>query len=356
MTEEPDQTEPGADEPEADEPQTDEPQAEQPPAAEEPAAPSEPSEPPPTRSPPPRARPPRRPRPRGARRRGAPRRERGTRRGAGRTERTRRGGTARRERARRGGPAAPPADATPEAPTPESAPRPRLRLRPTPRRPTPPGEKPKAKDQAPGADLEPIALEPERELSAEERARLEAEEEERARLEAEAEAGDEPVARSGPQVELSADARIQATGKRKSSIARVIVLPGSGTFEVNGKPLDEYFPRQYLRSMARQPLVTAGYESTVDVTVRVHGGGIAGQAGAVRHGIARALTDIDPELRSRAQAPRPAHAGRAQEGTPQGRAQEGPQEAAVHQALAAGRLAPRSCSEPTASAGSPASC
>jgi len=151
---------------------------------------------------------------------------------------------------------------------------------------------------APGADLEPIALEPERELSAEERARLEAEEEERARREAEAEAGDEPVARSGPQVQLQPDALIQATGKRKSSIARVILRPGSGTCEVNGKPLDEYFPRQMLRTMARQPLLTAGYESTVDVQVRVHGGGIAGQAGAVRHGIARALTDIDPELRT----------------------------------------------------------
>lgn len=158
-------------------------------------------------------------------------------------------------------------------------------------------EKPKAAEQAPGADLEPIALEPERELSAEERARLEAEEEERARLEAEAEAGDEPVARSGPQVELAADARIQATGKRKSSIARVILRPGSGNCVVNGKPLDDYFPRQALRTMARQPLLTAGYESSVDVQVRVHGGGIAGQAGAVRHGIARALTDVDPELR-----------------------------------------------------------
>ncbi len=159
-------------------------------------------------------------------------------------------------------------------------------------------EKPKAKDQAPGADLEPIALEPERELSAEERARLEAEAEERARLEAEAEAGDEPVARSGPQVELAPEARIQATGKRKSSIARVILRPGSGECRINGKPLDEYFPRQALRTMARQPLLTAGYESSVDVQVRVHGGGIAGQAGAVRHGIARALTDIDAELRS----------------------------------------------------------
>jgi small subunit ribosomal protein S9 len=185
--------------------------------------------------------------------------------------------------------AAPAAEETEAAPAAEE---------PAPAQPqAPASEQPKAKDQPPGAELEPIALEPERELSAEERARLEAEEEERARLEAEAEAGDEPVARSGPQVQLSADARIQATGKRKSSIARVIVLPGSGAFEVNGKPLDEYFPRQYLRSMARQPLLTAGYESTVDVTVRVHGGGITGQAGAVRHGVARALTDIDPELR-----------------------------------------------------------
>jgi small subunit ribosomal protein S9 len=119
-------------------------------------------------------------------------------------------------------------------------------------------ERPKAAESAPGADLEPIALEPERELDAEERARLEAEEEERRRLEAEAEASDEPVARSGPQVELSADQTIQATGKRKSSIARVIIRPGDGSVSVNGRTLDEYFPRQYLRSLARQPLVTAG--------------------------------------------------------------------------------------------------
>jgi small subunit ribosomal protein S9 len=175
---------------------------------------------------------------------------------------------------------------------------------PAPAEPEPPAEaqpaaeKPKAAEQAPGADLEPIALEPERELSAEERARLEAEEEERARLEAEADADDEPVARRGPAVELAADASIQATGKRKSSIARVILRAGDGTCEVNGKSLEEYFPRQALRTMARQPLLTAGYESSVNVQVRVHGGGIAGQAGAVRHGIARALTDIDPELRA----------------------------------------------------------
>ena len=162
--------------------------------------------------------------------------------------------------------------------------------------PAPEGEA-RAKDQPPGAELEPIAIEPERELSAEERARLEAEAEERARREAEADTGDEPVARSGPQVEIPAGEQIQATGKRKSSIARVILRPGDGSFEVNSRSLDEYFPRQYLRAVARQPLLTAGYESSVNVHVRVHGGGITGQAGAVRHGIARALCEIDPELR-----------------------------------------------------------
>ena len=162
---------------------------------------------------------------------------------------------------------------------------------------SPAAEQSKAKDQPPGAELEPIAIEPERELSAEERARLEAEAEERARLEVEAEAGDEPVARSGPQVAVPAEARIQATGKRKSSIARVILRAGEGGFEVNGRSLDEYFPRQNLRTVARQPLLTAGYESTVNVSARVHGGGISGQAGAVRHGVARALCEIDPELR-----------------------------------------------------------
>jgi small subunit ribosomal protein S9 len=158
---------------------------------------------------------------------------------------------------------------------------------------------PKAKDQPPGAELDPIAIEPERELSAEERARAEAEAEERARLEAEAadDAAEEPLARSGPAVQLDSEARIQATGKRKSSVARVVLRPGSGAFEVNARRLEEYFPRHQHQSLARQPLVTAGYEATVDVRVRVHGGGVSGQAGAVRHGVARALTEIDPDLR-----------------------------------------------------------
>ena len=154
-------------------------------------------------------------------------------------------------------------------------------------------------ETVPGAELEPIAIEPERELSAEERARLEAEAEERARLEAEATAdeAEEPGVRRQAAVAIPADSRIQATGKRKSSIARVIISAGGGSFHVNERELDEYFPRPYLRTVARQPLVTAGYEDSVDVRVRVHGGGISGQAGAVRHGIARALCEIDPELR-----------------------------------------------------------
>jgi small subunit ribosomal protein S9 len=151
----------------------------------------------------------------------------------------------------------------------------------------------------PGAELEPITIEPQRELGAEERARLEAEAEERARLEAEAtaEGGEEPVPAREPAVEVPSDARIQATGKRKTSIARVILLAGSGSFEINKRSLEEYFPRHQHQTLVRQPLLTSGYEGKVDVRVRVHGGGISGQAGAVRHGIARALTEIDADLR-----------------------------------------------------------
>jgi small subunit ribosomal protein S9 len=162
-------------------------------------------------------------------------------------------------------------------------------------------ERPKqaAKDVPPGAELEPISIEPERELSAEERARLEAEAEERARLEAEAtaDAGEEPAPAREPAVELDTTARIQATGKRKTSVARVVLRSGTGEFEINRRSLEEYFPRHQHRTLVRQPLLTSGYEGKVDVRVRVHGGGISGQAGAVRHGIARALTEIDPELR-----------------------------------------------------------
>ena len=80
-------------------------------------------------------------------------------------------------------------------------------------------------------------------------------------------------------------------------MARVIIRPGDGTIQINKRTLEEYFPREYLQSVAKQPLVQSGYEGNVDVRIRVHGGGISGQAAAVRHGIARALTEVDPELR-----------------------------------------------------------
>ena len=156
----------------------------------------------------------------------------------------------------------------------------------------------KKEDVVPGAELDPIAIEPERELDAEERARREAEEEERARREREL-IGDEgeaaPVA--AKPAKLSGDATYAATGKRKSSVARVILRPGDGSIEVNKRKLEEYFPRAYLQSVAKQALTQSGYEGNVDVRVRVHGGGISGQAAAVRHGIARALCDVDPALR-----------------------------------------------------------
>jgi small subunit ribosomal protein S9 len=158
----------------------------------------------------------------------------------------------------------------------------------------------KKKDVIPGADLEPILVEPDKpELSAEEKARLEAEEEEKARREAEltATADTDTAAASRAPAKMEKGSRFLATGKRKSSIARVTLLPGNGKITINKRDLEEFFPRPLHQTMAKQPLVVSGYEGNVDVRVRVHGGGISGQAGAVRHGIARALTEIDSELR-----------------------------------------------------------
>ncbi len=155
------------------------------------------------------------------------------------------------------------------------------------------------KDVIPGADLEPIAVEPDGpELSAEERARLEAEEEEKRNREAALAAAetDSELAERAP-AKMEKGSRFLATGKRKNAIARVTLLPGDGKFVVNNRDLEEFFPRPLHQTMARQPLTVSGYEGNVDVRVRVHGGGVSGQAGAVRHGIAKALTEIDAELR-----------------------------------------------------------
>jgi small subunit ribosomal protein S9 len=96
---------------------------------------------------------------------------------------------------------------------------------------------------------------------------------------------------------LSEVAQYLGTGKRKTSVARVILRPGDGAWWINGRTLDAYFPRLVHRTQAAAPLQVAGLEGQYDVRVRVHGGGPTGQAGAVRHGLARALVEADPELR-----------------------------------------------------------
>lgn len=92
-------------------------------------------------------------------------------------------------------------------------------------------------------------------------------------------------------------AQYQGTGKRKTSIARVILRPGDGATWINGRTLEDYFPRAAHRTAVMAPLKVAGAEATYDLRVRVEGGGPTGQAGAIRHGIARALVEADPELR-----------------------------------------------------------
>ncbi len=89
-----------------------------------------------------------------------------------------------------------------------------------------------------------------------------------------------------------------ATGKRKTSVARVRLLPGTGVITVNGNTVDAYFGRQTLSVMVRSPLLETGTEARYDVVAKLEGGGKSGQAGALRHGIARALVEADPSLRA----------------------------------------------------------
>jgi small subunit ribosomal protein S9 len=156
---------------------------------------------------------------------------------------------------------------------------------------------PRQRPEIPGADLIPdIVSEAEEFLDAEARAAAEAEAEEAAL------AGDQddqeearPIADAA--IDLAAGARYTATGKRKTAVARVILKPGTGTYAINGKELETFFPRDTLQRIIRQPLETVGYESRMDVVARMHGGGVSAQAGALRHGISRALLVADPNLR-----------------------------------------------------------
>jgi small subunit ribosomal protein S9 len=156
---------------------------------------------------------------------------------------------------------------------------------------------PRQKPEIPGADLDVLLPEEEQYLDAEAQAAAEAEAEaaaERARAEAEDEQS-KPIADAA--IDLAAGARYTATGKRKTAVARVILKPGTGEYVINGKSLEAFFPRDTLQRMIRQPLETVGYEARMDVVARMHGGGVAAQAGALRHGISRALIEADPNLR-----------------------------------------------------------
>jgi small subunit ribosomal protein S9 len=110
---------------------------------------------------------------------------------------------------------------------------------------------------------------------------------------------DEPIAEpiSTAAIDLASGARYRATGKRKTAIARVTLRPGTGSYLVNGRALEDHFPRTTLQRNIRQPLETVGYQDRMDVVARLHGGGISAQAGALRHGVSRALLEADPNLR-----------------------------------------------------------
>lgn len=158
---------------------------------------------------------------------------------------------------------------------------------------------PRVKPSVPGAHLEvdivPEGVDP---LAPEQPAdpyALDEDEEPKSEEDGEVEHLAQPI--SSAAIDLAVGARYKATGKRKTAIARVILRPGSGTYVVNGRTLDEHFPRTTLQRNIRQPLETVGYQERMDVVARLHGGGISAQAGALRHGISRALLEADPNLR-----------------------------------------------------------
>lgn len=92
--------------------------------------------------------------------------------------------------------------------------------------------------------------------------------------------------------------RSYATGKRKDAVARVWIMPGKGNISINGKSIDEYFARPVLKMVINQPFAITNRENEFDVVCTVKGGGLSGQAGAIKHGISKALNEYEPELRA----------------------------------------------------------
>jgi small subunit ribosomal protein S9 len=157
---------------------------------------------------------------------------------------------------------------------------------------------PRVKPEIPGADLEvDIVREGDDVYRGESRWSEEGEEDES--VEDGDEAEDlEPQPIADAAIDLAAGARYTATGKRKTAVARVILKPGTGAYTINGRTLDAFFPRPALQRTIRTALETVGLEDKIDVVAAMHGGGVSAQAGALRHGISKALVDADPNLRS----------------------------------------------------------
>ena len=158
-------------------------------------------------------------------------------------------------------------------------------------------EQPRVKPEIPGADLVPDIVPEGGDALSQEASAYDEEAEPGAQPTAEGD--DEPEAQpiSGAAISLASGARYTATGKRKTAVARVTLKPGTGAYVINGKALETFFPRPTLQRNIRQPLETVGYEARMDVIAKLHGGGVSAQAGALRHGISRALLEADPNLR-----------------------------------------------------------
>ena len=135
---------------------------------------------------------------------------------------------------------------------------------------------------------------------------------------------------------MTTPAFFSGTGRRKTAVARVRLLPGEGEIVVNGRSLDEHFGNAVNEGDVRLPFRVTGTEGRFNAMVKVEGGGVTGQAGAIRHGIARALLEVDGDaFRTPAPPGRPPHPRPADEGAQEVRAEAGPQGAAVHEALGA---------------------
>ena len=157
-------------------------------------------------------------------------------------------------------------------------------------------ETPRVKPEIPGADLVPdIVPEGGDALSGEASQYDEDGEPTTSTAEGDEELDAQPIADAA--ISLATGARYTATGKRKTAVARVTLKPGTGAYTINGKELNDFFPRPTLQRNIRQPLETVGYEARMDVIAKLHGGGVSAQAGALRHGISRALLEADPNLR-----------------------------------------------------------